>query len=73
MSGLTKIAVIVFGLTLLFHLVTLPVEFNASSRAIKYLKTLSLSNSEMSACKKILRSCAFTYVVAALISALQLL
>ncbi|MDO5329341.1 MAG: zinc metallopeptidase [Coriobacteriia bacterium] len=71
--GLSYIAVIAFGLTLLFHLVTLPVEFNASTRAIKYLETLSLSDNQFKACKRILWSCAMTYVVAALISALQLI
>lgn len=73
MAGLAQIAVIVFAITLLFHLVTLPVEFNASRRGIAYLKTLALDASEMRAAKRILRGCAFTYVVAALISALQLI
>lgn len=72
-AGLSYIAVIAFAATLLFHLVTLPVELNASSRAISYLGTIGLQEEEMKATKRILRSCAFTYVVAALISALQLL
>lgn len=73
MSGLIYVGVAVFALTLLFQVATLPVEFNASSRAIAYLETQNLSNEELNACKKILRSCAMTYVVSTLISALQLL
>lgn len=72
-SGLINIAIIVFALVLLFQLVTLPVEFNASNRAIAYMETLNLGDEEMKGAKRVLRSCAFTYVVAALMALLQLL
>lgn len=72
-TGLTNIAIAVFGVVLVFQIATLPVEFNASHRAIQYLETLDLSNEEIKGAKRVLRSCAFTYVISALIAAIQLL
>jgi uncharacterized protein len=58
----------------LFHLVTLPVEFDASSRALRIINDLGiLQGEENSAAKKVLNAAAFTYVATALYSALQLL
>lgn len=73
MTSLFYIAVIVYGLVLLFQLATLPVEFNASSRAIKYMESIGMSEADKKGSKKVLRACAFTYVAAALSAALQLL
>ncbi len=72
MVNLTYAAIAVFAVTLLFQVVTLPVEFNASKRGLEYLNCLGLSPRETTASKSLLSSCAMTYVVAALASALQL-
>lgn len=72
-SGLTMLAVVVYAIVVLFQLVTLPVEFNASRRGLAYLSTQGLSASEQSGAFKVLRACALTYVAAALVSILELL
>ncbi len=64
--------VILFGVTVLFQLVTLPVEFNASRRAIAVLEGGYLDEDELSGAKKVLSSAAMTYVVALLTSLWQL-
>ncbi len=62
-----------FALTLLFSLVTLPVEFNASGRALRALREGGyLSNDELDGAKKVLDAAALTYVAAAISSLLQL-
>ena len=58
---------------LLFELVTLPVEFNASRRGLKELKNGFLTNGEVSDAKKVLKATAFTYVASVFNSALQIL
>lgn len=59
---------------LLFQIVTLPVEFNASNRAKKQIEELRLaSKDEQDGVKKVLLSAAFTYVAGVLASALQIL
>lgn len=63
------IGIAMFGMVLLFSLVTLPVEFNASSRALAWLKSSnSLSETELAQAKEALTWAASTYVVAALSS-----
>lgn len=63
-----------FSLTFLFQLVTLPVEFNASARAVEKMNQYGLLNSlEMEGSKKVLTAAALTYVAAAATSFLQLL
>ena len=63
------IGIAMFGMVLLFSLVTLPVEFNASSRALAWLKSSnSLSETELAQAKEALSWAASTYVVAALSS-----
>jgi hypothetical protein len=65
---------ILFSAAFLFHLVTLPVEFNASNRAIAQLKNNSyLSSEEVKGAKKVLRAAAFTYVAATLVALINLL
>lgn len=66
------IGLIVMGLTLLFSLVTLPTEFDASRRAYKYLKTCMLPE-EAVGVKKVLRAAAMTYVASFMVTALQFL
>lgn len=73
-QNLINIGLALFSLTLLFQLVTLPVEFNASKRAIVALeRTHILDESEIPGARDMLRSAAFTYVAATLATALQLL
>lgn len=63
-----------FGLSLVFQLITLPVEFNASRRALKTLEeTQILSDAERSGARKTLTAAAMTYVAAVAVSFAQLL
>lgn len=66
-------AIIMYACVVLFQLITLPVEFNASSRALTYMKTIGLPDGEVAGSASVLRACALTYVAAALASVLQLL
>lgn len=71
---LVQIGVIAFGAAVLFQLVTLPVEFNASNRAIHSLETGGyLSGDEVGASRKVLNAAALTYVAATVMALLQLL
>ena len=59
---------------LLFQVVTLPVEFNASNRALKQLITLNLvTDKEHVSCKKMLTAAALTYVAAVAAAILEIL
>lgn len=66
---LSYIGIGLFGAVVAFQLVTLPVEFNASGRAIAALEQGYFSDEEMKGTKKVLRAAALTYV-AALLSAI---
>lgn len=71
---LLYIGIIMFSAAVLFQLVTLPVEFNASGRALKLLKeTGILMNDEVGKTRKVLAAAALTYVAAAATAILQLL
>lgn len=71
---LVMVGIACFGLTLLFSLVTLPVEFNASSRAMSLLdKGGYLNDEELKGAKAVLSAAALTYVASMISSALQLL
>ncbi len=71
---LAMFGVILFGAMLVFQIVTLPVEFNASSRAIEMLEGGGyLSYDEIGQAKRVLRAASFTYVVGALASLVTLL
>ena len=73
-SPLVQIGILMFTLAVLFQLVTLPVEFNASSRAIRLLDSQGiLSGDEVDGTRKVLSAAALTYVAAAAGSILQLL
>lgn len=73
-AGLISIGIIAFGLVLLFQMVTLPVEFDASKRALAILADKQIITiDEVPAVKKVLNAAAFTYVAATLSTALQLL
>ena len=72
--GLIQIGIIFFSATVLFQLVTLPVEFNASSRALAALEGGGfLDSQETDLTAKVLKAAALTYVAAALTAMLQLL
>ena len=70
---LLKIGIFCFALSVLFYVVTLPVEFNASGRAVKVLAASFLPADEVKGVKAMLTAAAMTYVAAALQAVLQLL
>ena len=73
-SSLSFIGIVLFSFTTLFQLVTLPVEFNASARAIATIDGAGLlDEDELPGAKKVLRAAALTYVAALLMSLLQLM
>ena len=68
------LGIALFGLTALFQLVTLPVEFNASARALRAIDgALLLDEEERRGAKRVLTAAALTYVAALLMSLVQLL
>lgn len=72
--SLLTAGILLFSLAVLFQLVTLPVEFNASSRALKMLgSTGILGSDEVRSARKVLFAAAMTYVAALAASVLQLL
>jgi Zn-dependent membrane protease YugP len=73
-SSLTLIGILLFSAAVLFTLVTLPVEFDASRRAVVALRELGMVTTEESnGAKAVLDAAALTYVAAALTAVLQLL
>lgn len=73
-SLLINLGIIAFSFAVLFHLVTLPVEFNASNRAIRILGSNGMmSKEEVGSVKKVLGAAALTYVASAATAILQLL
>ena len=67
------IGMVIFGGSLLFALVTLPTEFDASKRAIAVLGNGYMSGEQLKGAKKVLRAAAMTYIASFLMSALQFL
>lgn len=73
-SYVIAIGIVLFAATTLFHLVTLPCEFNASRRALTELELCGwYSGEELGMSKKVLRAAAMTYVAALAMSFIQLL
>lgn len=73
-SFLITLGIVCFSFAVLFQLVTLPVEFNASSRALRILgDTGILGHEELTYTRKVLGAAALTYVASAAASILQLL
>jgi Zn-dependent membrane protease YugP len=71
---LMNVGIVLYSAAVLFTVVTLPVEFNASSRALKELGNKAiLMPGELQGAKKVLSAAALTYVAAALMAVLQLL
>ena len=74
LGNLIDIGIILFSTVLIFQLVTLPVEFNASSRAMKILRESGiLMDEELKGARKVLTAAALTYVTSVIFSMLQLL
>ncbi|MGM9668835.1 MAG: zinc metallopeptidase [Faecousia sp.] len=72
--NLVYVGILCFSLSLIFQVVTLPVEFNASSRALRAISQTGLLNdNEMVGARKTLRAAAMTYVAATAVSLAQLL
>ena len=73
-SYMIAVGIVLFAATTLFHLVTLPCEFNASRRALAELELSGwYNNRELGMSKRVLRAAAMTYVAALAMSLIQLL
>ncbi len=72
-QSLLNMGILVFVGAVVFQLITLPVEFNASSRAIANLQDGYIQADETPAAKKVLSAAAMTYVAATIMSVAQLL
>jgi len=73
-TGLAQVGVFLFSFVVLFQLITLPVEFNASRRALSVLESANLlQGDELTGARKVLSAAAMTYVAAVASSILQLL
>lgn len=74
LSGMLLLGIVLMAAGVLFQLVTLPVEFNASSRAMDQIVSLGLiRNEEERHAKKVLNAAAMTYVAAAAVAIIELL
>lgn len=73
LMGLVTLAIALFAVAVLFQVVTLPVEFDASRRALAYMSSTGLPAGERAGAASVLRACAFTYLAAALVSIMNLL
>lgn len=73
-SGLATVGIIFYAGAVLFQIVTLPVEFDASRRAMASLEASgTMSVGELAGARQVLSAAALTYVAAALVAVLQLL
>ena len=71
---MVKVGIILFGFTFLFQVVTLPVEFNASRRALQILdRSGILYKEEVCGARRVLTAAAMTYITAAVSTLLQIL
>ena len=74
MHNLIMLAIALYGLGLVFQLITLPVEIDASKRALNNLNELGLTdNTDASGASRMLRAAAYTYVAGVLSSALEII
>ncbi|MED3654056.1 zinc metallopeptidase [Heyndrickxia sporothermodurans] len=74
LPNMLLIGIVLMGLGVLFQLVTLPVEFNASSRALDQIVGLGIiNNSEERNARKVLNAAALTYVAAAAVAVIEML
>ncbi len=74
MTGLAQLGIVFFSATVVFQLVTLPIEFNASNRALALISDLGIVSEEESiGAKQVLKAAAWTYIAGLLVAILQLL
>lgn len=74
MSGLLLLGIVLLGAGVLFQIITLPVEFDASKRAMNEVVSLGIiGNNEEAGARKVLNAAAMTYVAAAAVAVLELL
>ncbi len=74
LTGLINLGIILFAFVVVFQLVTQPVEFNASARAMSFISNdVRISSEQARGARQMLTAAALTYVAAALSSILQLL
>ena len=74
LSGLLLLGILFMAAAVVFQLVTLPVEFNASNRAMEQVVSAGIiRNDEERETKKVLNAAALTYVAAAAVAVLELL
>ena len=74
LDWLVNLGILLFLAVVLFQLVTLPVEYNASHRALRTLETESfLTGEELAGAKKVLSAAALTYVAALIVAVANLL
>ena len=72
--GLTALGILLFSAVVIFQLITLPVEFNASNRALRILESRGiLYGNEIKDAQKVLGAAAMTYVAATLMAVSQLI
>jgi len=72
--GVARLGIILFSIAVIFSIITLPVEFDASRRALAILeKNLMMPTDELKGVKAVLSAAAMTYVAAMLMAVLQLL
>lgn len=72
-TSFIDLGILLFLFTVIFQIVTLPVEFNASERAISNLEQGFITQGEVASSKKVLSAAALTYVAATLVAITQLL
>lgn len=72
-SGLAWLGIAFYACAVLFHVVTLPVEFDASRRGLEYMQETGALQGDVIGAASVLRACALTYVAAALISVIELM
>lgn len=73
MTGLLDLGIIFFSVAVLFQVITLPVELNASKRALVYLTDYGLiATNELAGSKKVLSAAALTYIAAMIYSVIEL-
>ena len=73
-TGLVYLGIVLFALVVLFQLVTLPVEFDASARAMRFISSdVRISDEQARGARQMLTAAALTYVASALTSIMQLL
>ena len=72
-AGFINLAILFYAVAVVFSLVTLPVEFDASHRALTYMRETGILEAERQGAWSVLVACALTYVASTLISVLNLL